>query len=118
VSVETLLPHAVTLLVRTPGEPDVYGDPVDDVEEVATRAELQQVGTREEDGDAVLVSTWRIFLPADAPARGWDALRLDDGSLLGLPDGALFELRGDPARVVNPRLASAHHLEAYAEAVF
>jgi hypothetical protein len=109
--------HRVTLLVRTPGTPDVYGDPVDDVDELATVAELQLVGTREELDEHALVTTWRVFLPPDVPARGWDALRLDDGTLLGLPDGTLFELRGDPARVVNPRRASADHVEAYAEAV-
>jgi hypothetical protein len=117
VSVEALMPHSVTLLKRTPGAPDEYGDPIDDVVETATRAELQQVGTREEEGSALQVTTWRAFLPKDVPARGWDAIRLDSGALLGLPDGTIFELRGDPARVVNPRRAIGDHVEAYVEAV-
>ena len=117
-SFAALLPHSVTLLRRTPGAADVYGDPTWDVVEEQTNAELQLVGQREELDANVLVSTWRAFLPADAPARGWDALRLDDGTLLGLEDGSIFELRGDPARVVNPRLAKADHVEAYLEAAF
>ena len=111
------MPHAVTLLSRTPGAADEYGDPVDVVAETATQCELQLVGTREEHEGAVQVTTWRAFLPKSAPVRGWDALRLDNGALLGLPNGTLFELRGDPALVVNPRLARSDHVEAYVEEV-
>ena len=111
------MPHSVTLLERTPGAADVYGDPTWNVVTTTTKAELQQVGTREEEGGALLVTTWRGFLPAGTPCRGWDALRLDDGALLGLPNGTVFELRGDPASVVNSRRAVADHVEAYLEVV-
>ena len=116
-SVVALMPHSVTLITRVPGAPDEYGDPQPDTTETTTVAELQQVGTREDLGDAVQVTTWRAFLPADVPARGWDALRLDDGALLGLPNGTIFELRGDPVRVVNPRVRRGDHVEAYVEEV-
>lgn len=115
--IEKLMPHSVTLLQRTPGAPDEYGDPTDTVVELATKAELQQVGTREESGDALEVTTWRAFLPSTAPVEGWNALRLDSGALLGLPDGAIFELRGEAALVVNPRRALGDHVEAYVEKV-
>lgn len=116
-SVEALMPHSVTLLRRTPGAPDEYGDPTENVAELATSAELQQVGTREDAGDALQVTTWRAFLPASAPVEGWNAIRLDSGALLGLPNGSVFELRGEAARVVNPRLAVGDHVEAYLERV-
>ena len=41
--------------------------------EQQTRCGIQQAGASEELGDAVQVARWRVFLPADAPARGWDA---------------------------------------------
>lgn len=99
----------VTLVKREPGAPDVYGDP-QPVESVqATTCELQQVGAREELGTQVQVTTWRLFLPKDAPARGWDAVRLDDGTT--------YELAGDAWLVKNARTGEAHHVEAYVEGV-
>ena len=73
--------------------------------EQPTRCELQQAGAREDANAAVQVVTWRAWLPPDAPARGWDALRLDDGRLL--------ELEGDAWAVRNPRTGVVHHVEAF-----
>jgi hypothetical protein len=96
-----------TLVMREPGDPDVYGDPVPDDTLATTTCELQQVGAREELGDEVQVTTWRLFLPKDAPARGWDAIRLDDGTT--------YELTGDAWQVHNARTGELHHVEAYVE---
>jgi hypothetical protein len=98
-----------TLVQREPGTPDEYGDPVPVTTEQATTCELQQVGAREELGDQVQVGTWRLFLPKDAPAQGWDAVRLDDGTT--------YELQGDAWLVKNARTGQAHHVEAYVEVV-
>lgn len=99
------MPHAATLLTRSAtGEPDEYGNPTNEVAELETRCELQQAGSREELDGAVQVVTWRAFLPADAPARGWDALRVD---------GRVLELNGNAWPVVNPRTGELSHVEAY-----
>ena len=100
------MPHAATLLTRSPtGPPDEYGNPTNEVVETPTRCELQQSGAREELDGTVQVVTWRVFLPAAAPAQGWDALRLADGREL--------ELNGNAWPVVNPRTGELHHVEAY-----
>ena len=108
-SIEALMRTPCTLVVREPGAPDVYGDPVPVETLTTTTCELQQVGAREELGDQVQVTTWRLFLPKDAPARGWDSVRLDDGST--------YELQGDAWLVKNARTGNLHHVEAYVEAV-
>jgi hypothetical protein len=107
VSVEELMRTPCTLVVREPGAADVYGDPVPVETLTTTTCELQQVGAREELGDQLQVTTWRLFLPKDAPARGWDAVRLADGSQ--------YELAGDAWLVVNARTGQPHHVEAYVE---
>jgi len=108
VSIATLMNRPVTLVHREPGAPDEYGDPVPEETEQATTCELQLIGAREELGDNAQVTTWRIFLPPDAPARGWDAVRLEDGTTL--------ELAGDAWEARNPRTQEVHHVEAYLEA--
>jgi hypothetical protein len=106
VSIEDLMTHTATLVTRTPtGPPDEYGNPTNVETELATKCELQQSGSREELDGAVQVVTWRVFLPLDAPARGWDALRLADGREL--------ELAGDAWLYVNPRTGDPSHVEAY-----
>jgi hypothetical protein len=109
VSYAALLKRPVTLVLREPGTPDAYGDPVATETEQVTTAELQLIGAREELNENVQVTTWRLFLPADAPARGWDAVRLEDGTLL--------ELSGDAWEVTSPRTGELHHVEAYLEGV-
>lgn len=105
-SIEHLLSREATLLVRTyDGNPDDYGNPTwSDSEQRPTRCELQQAGSREELGDAVQVATHRVWLPPDAPARGWDGL---------LVDNVVYELVGDAAIWRNPRTGVDHHVEAY-----
>lgn len=106
-AIDRLLPYSATLLRRSPTGPvDEYGDPTFEEVEQATRCELQQSGSREDADAAVQIVTWRVWLPPDAPARGWDALRLDDGRLL--------ELEGDAFAVRNPRTGIVHHVEAFA----
>lgn len=106
-SIEALLPHAATLVARAyVGEPDEYGNPTAIETETATRCELQQVGSREENGEALEVTTWRCWLPPETAAldaRGWDAIRVD---------GRTYELSGDVWGVVNPRTGETHHAEA------
>jgi hypothetical protein len=112
-AVGRLLQYDVVLRKRTAdGPPDEYGNPTYTELEQPTVAELQQVGAREELGGAVQVSTWRVFLPADAPARGWDSLEVTAGPLVGWR----FELNGDAAYVSSP-ITGLAHVEAYLEAV-
>lgn len=101
-----LLKHDVTLLRRSvdPANADEYGNPGWTEVEQATVCELQQVGAREDKDTAVQITTWRVYLPPDAPARGWDALRLDDGTLL--------ELEGDAWLAASARTGVSHHVEA------
>jgi hypothetical protein len=107
VSVETMLKTPCTLVTRTQdGPPDEYGNPTWTEVERPTMCELQQAGATEEIGDAVQASRWRVFLPADAPVRGWDAIRLDDGTLL--------ELAGDAWPVRNLLTDAVSHVEAEA----
>jgi hypothetical protein len=109
VSVEALMKLPVTLLTREPTGPvDPYGNPAFVVTEFETVCELQQQGATEEEGGALQVTTWRVFLPADAPARGWDAVRLEDGTIL--------ELDGDPALWRSPKTGLSH-VEAYLRGV-
>jgi hypothetical protein len=102
---DRLLRTPVTLLTRTGSPtPDEFGEQTDDVDEVETFAHLQQDTAAELHGGAVQDTAWRVWLPADAPAKGWDALRLEDGTVL--------ELDGDAWPVENPRAGGVHHVEA------
>jgi len=105
VTVTALLRTPCTLLARTQdGPPDGYGDPTWTEAEQATVCELQQAGSLEANGDALQVARFRLFLPPDAPARGWDAIRLDDGTVL--------ELTGDAWPVRNLLTDTVSHVEA------
>jgi hypothetical protein len=106
--IDHLLPLTVTLVRRTPdyAQTDEYGNPTDDVVETPSAAWLEPMGSREELDDAAQVVTLRLFLPPDAPLRGWDAVRLDDGTT--------YELEGDAFLRVSPLKGSVpHHVEAY-----
>jgi len=102
VTLATLLTVPCELVRRVYAEaPDDAGEqPV--VETVVPDAlcEVQSQGTREELGGAVQVALWRVFLADGAPLRGWDAVRLADGTML--------ELEGDAARVASPLTGLAH----------
>jgi hypothetical protein len=109
-AIDRLCRHAATLLVRAQDGPaDEYGNPGWSELEQPTTVELQQAGAREELDGAVQVSTWRVWLPADAPTRGWDGLRVESGPLAGV-----YEVSGDAWQVVNPRTGVLHHVEAFA----
>jgi hypothetical protein len=71
-----------------------------------TLCELQQASSLEAEGGAVQIATYRVFLPAGAPLRGWDAIRLTDS-------GELLELEGDAAAPRSP-LTGITHVEAMA----
>ena len=103
-SVGDLLNVPAALLTRTPGPPDEYGNPTTLAVSVPTVCELQQSGAREELDGNVQVVTWLVFLPASAPARGWDALDVD---------GRVLELNGDAWAVRNPRTGELSHVQAY-----
>jgi hypothetical protein len=112
VSPTHLLTRPATLIERVadPETPDEYGNPGWTETGIDTACELQQVGSSEALGDAVQVTLWRLFLPAETPARGWDALRLEG-------DDVLYELEGDPWQVRNPRTGAVSHVEASARRV-
>jgi hypothetical protein len=102
-----LLRIDVELLTRTyPETPDGDGVQVPAVVAEATCCELQQVSAREDLGGAVQLTSYRLVLPADKPARGWDAIRRVDS-------GELYELEGEAWQVVNPRTGVASHVEAF-----
>jgi hypothetical protein len=63
--------------------------------------EVQQAGSREEQGGAVQITTYRVFLADGVPLAGWDAVRLTTG-------GELLELEGDAVRAVSPLTGLAH----------
>jgi hypothetical protein len=105
VSATALMKIPCTLLTRAQDGPaDEYGNPTWTEQERPTVCELQLASATEELGDAVQASRWRAFLPPDAPARGWDALRLDDGTVL--------ELAGDAWPVRDLLTDEISHVEA------
>lgn len=102
---DRLLTRPATLLERQPAGEDGYGDQTFKVVSRDVVCELQWAGSREEHEDGTQVSTWRLWLPAEAAdLRGWDAVRTDDG---------VYELNGDPWPVRHPRTGLTHHVEAY-----
>ena len=108
-AVTTLLTRQATLLQRSPGAADELGDPTWIEVGVPVECELQPSGANEAHGDALQVSTWRLFLgPEHATASGWDAVEVG---------GELFELVGDPAPIWNPRALAYDHVEATVQRV-
>lgn len=97
VTVDHLLTIPCELVRRVYGEqPDEQGvqQPVETVE-TGLACELQQAGSREEQGGAVQITTYRVFLPAGTALRGWDAVRL-------VSTGELLELEGDAREARSP----------------
>jgi hypothetical protein len=68
--------------------------------------ELQQAGSREDSTGSVQITTYRVFLAAGTPLRGWDAVRLTD-------TGEVLELDGDAFAPRSP-LTGDSHVEAIA----
>jgi len=65
------------------------------------KCEVQQAGSREEQGGAVQITTYRVFLADGVRLTGWDAVRLTTS-------GELLELEGDAVRAVSPLTGLAH----------
>lgn len=67
----------------------------------ATRCELQGAGSREDPTGAIQIATYRLWLTAGTPLRGWDAVRLTD-------TGEILELEGDAFEARSPLTGNAH----------
>lgn len=102
-TIEHLLTIPCELLERTySSTPDEQGEQtVTETVVAGALCELQQAGSREEQGGAVQITTYRVFLADGAPLRGWDAIRLADST-------AVLELEGDATRAVSPLTGNAH----------
>lgn len=102
-TIDHLLTIPCELLERAYAEPAGLEGEQDVTETVVatTLCELQQAGSREEQGGSVQISTYRIWLRAGTPLRGWDAVRLT-------ATGELLELEGDAADVRSPLTGNAH----------
>jgi hypothetical protein len=96
------LTQAVTLHARTAGAEDEHGNPTTlEVDLEVAGFASRQVAT--EGADAVAVGEqMRLFLAADAPLTGWDAVTVM---------GEKFEVIGAPWEVWNPRTGAVHHVE-------
>jgi hypothetical protein len=102
-TLDHLLTRPATLVQRDATGEDALGDPTYGLVETATVVELQQVGSGEDLDGGLLTSRYRVWLPADAPIDGWDAIEVG---------GETYELDGDPNPVWNPSTQSVHHVEA------
>lgn len=97
-----LLTRPCVLVTRTPGPPDVYGDPswVESRNNALCYAE-QTVAS--EPGDPnYQADEWRVLLPAGAAVDGLDAVEVD---------GQRFEVLGPPWTAKDPRFNRDHHIE-------
>lgn len=105
-TIDHLLTIGCDLIQRVYAEaPDDDGtQPVDETIVDGVLCELQQAGSREEQGGAVQITTYRLFLGAGNPLRGWDAVYLHD-------TGETLELEGD-AFVVRSPITGIEHVEA------
>lgn len=104
-SLAHLLTIPCELVLRTYAEdPDEQGEQPVLETVVATTCELQTAGSREDSTGSVQIATYRLFLEAGTPLRGWDAVRrLDTGEVL--------ELEGDAFAPRSP-LTGLEHVEA------
>ena len=100
-----LLAERVVIEHRTAGAANRYGVPVDTVTSTTTDvpARLEQTDSLEvEVGETTVVSTWRIYLPADQTIGPRD--RVINSA------GVEFEVVGVPDVKSTPR--GPHHIEA------
>jgi len=102
-TLDHLLTHPATLILRTLTGEDADGDPVYSTTETETVCELQMISSSEEHEGGVEVTRFRVFLPSGAPPAGWDAIRVD---------GVEYELAGDANAVWHPFERATHHVEA------
>lgn len=89
----------MTILGRSAGSDDGYGNLVPTITEVETVGELQQV--RREEGE-VSDTHWLLILPADSEIDTGDAVSIE---------GRTYELIGDPWFARNPRTQLLSHVE-------
>lgn len=103
VAFDHLLTVPCELVLRVYDEqPDAAGEqPVVETVVPDLLCEVQQAGSREEQGGAVQITTYRVFLDDGVQLTGWDAVRLTT-------TGELLELEGDPVRAVSPLTGHAH----------
>lgn len=102
-SIDHLLTIPCELIERAYAEAanDDGGQDVTETVIAGAVCELQAAGSREEQGGAVQITTYRLWLTAGTPLRGWDAVRLTD-------TGELLELEGDAFPVRSPLTGTAH----------
>lgn len=103
-SIATLVNRSCTLLQRSEGAEDDYGNPIKVDTSVETVVELQQRRSDEPDDQGELSDeTWvAYFLPTESVNSG-------DGLVV---DGETYEVVGDPWLARNPRTQAASHIEA------
>lgn len=83
---------------------DRYGNPEEATTTSTWPCLVTQLKRNEEQVDEdVLVDTWRLFLPADAPLTGYDRVTVDSIE---------YEMLGPPWPVHSPRLRRTDHIEA------
>lgn len=98
-----LLNLPVTILRRSGGTDDGYGNLVPGEDDVGTVGELQQVRREEAGGAGELSDTeWLLILPPDAEINTGDAISIE---------GRHYELIGDPWVARNPRTQAISHVE-------
>lgn len=103
-SLDRLLTLDAELVKREPVDPLDPDAELGDVIVGTTKCELQHTTGGEVHDGRVMVTGWRLFLPADVELAGVDAIRLAGGEVL--------ELEGDPWPVRHPLEGIVHHVEA------
>jgi hypothetical protein len=102
-----LLTTPCTIITKTAGALDEYGDATITEASTVTRCHLEQDQSFEQAG-AVEETVWRVWLPPDAVLDGLDSL---------LISGSRYNLTGDPWPVVHPPSGRVDHLELHAKRV-
>jgi hypothetical protein len=99
---QRLLVQSVTLLRRVPAGTDEFGDPTYTFDPVTVPGLLQVTVSYERPAiEAPQEHHGRLFLHADAPLDGWDAVEVD---------GERWEVDGPPRREYRPLSFSYHHV--------
>ena len=95
------IPCELVLRVYDEAADDEGEQPVVETVVPAVHCELQTAGSREDVTGAVQITTYRVFLAAGTPVRGWDAIRFTD-------TGEVLELEGDAFELRSPITGDAH----------
>lgn len=98
-----LLKRDVTLKLRGSGAEDDHGNPTAVVTDLLVKGHISQHSGIEAQQGQVVGAGFRLFLAADAPVTGWDAVEVD---------GLSYEIVGAPWQVFSPRTGVVHHVEA------